>query len=277
MKKFFAVPLAVLFVAACSDSSTAPASSTADLTPSYAKPGSGGGTVTPAQTVVGNYKFDVGTVDISSGTGIGADTDDQTQASNAADLQFAPADPDNGFVGRFNNTHTRALAVFNTAGSKYTIDFDLYVIGSWDGKGKQAQNGAFLANVFQVGVRCGSNPTVTPLFTTTFSNQKTVQQDFPAAFGLGGNKYLTGSVAGSADALGYRGAKDANGNLLSNTPTFQSVGDVTYHMTYTITSAQYCGSDAPTFVFSSTAPGQQSNYDESWGLDNIVMKMDPIA
>ena len=36
MKKFFALPLAVLFVAACSDS-TAPVSKSTDLTPAYGK------------------------------------------------------------------------------------------------------------------------------------------------------------------------------------------------------------------------------------------------
>jgi hypothetical protein len=272
MKRFIAATAAALLLAACSES-TAPAAS-ADLSTRYAKPVSGG-TVTPATGTLANseYHFDIGTADIASGTGIGSDTDNNTTQSSAGDLQYAPANPNNGFVGRFNNTHTRALAVFSTAGSKYTIDFDLYVIGSWDGKGKQAQNGAFLANVFQVGVRCAGSTDVTTLFTTTFSNQKTVQQDFPAAFGLGGNKYATGAVAGSIDALGYRGAKDSNGDLLSNTPTFQSIGDVTYHMSYTITNS-VCGANAPTFVFSSSAPGQQSNYDESWGLDNIFMKSD---
>jgi hypothetical protein len=271
MKKFFAVPLAVLFVAACSDSSTAPVSNSADLTPSYAKPGSGGSGITPAQgtLVSASYHFDVGTVDVSAGTGIGSDTDNLTQASDAGVLQYVPAsNGTNGFIGRFDNTHTRALAVFNTVGTKYTVDFDLYVIGSWDGRGKQAQNGTFQANVFQVGYRCGSGTaTVVPLFTTTFSNQYTVQQDFPNAYLAGGYKAGTGSVPGSIDALDYKDHPE-----LSNTPTFRSFGDATYHFSYTITTE--CGSVAPTFVFSSTAPGQQSNYDESWGLDNIIMKAD---
>ena len=266
MKKFFAVPLAVLFVAACSDS-TAPSSS-ADLSARYAKPVPPS-SVTPASgnLVDALYRFNPGTVDATAGTGIGSDTDDQSGASDAGVLQYVPSsNGTNGFIGRFNNTHTRALAVFNTVGTKYTVEFDLYVIGSWDGKGKQAQNGNFQANVFQVAYRCGSGTApINPLFTTTFSNQLTVQQDYPAAFGLGGNKATTGAAA--VDALGYRSHPE-----LSNTPTFRSFGDATYHFSYTITTE--CGSVAPTFVFSSTAPGQQSNYDESWGLDNIKMKAD---
>jgi hypothetical protein len=273
MKKFFAVPLAVLFVAACSDS-TAPVTKSADITPSYAKPGSGGG-IQPATGSKYTDLYDFNSVAILAAdhSSYATDTDNSTVASSATEIQTVPVDPSNGFVGRYNNTNTRALLVLTTAGSKYTVDFDLYVIGSWDGKGKQAQNGNFEANVFQVGYRCGSGTSaVTPIFTTTFSNQLTVQQDFPSSFGLGGNKAATGSVPNSIDALGYRTAKDANGNYLSNTPTFRSFGDVTYHLSYTI--ANVCSGAAPTFVFSSTAPGQQSNYDESWGIDNLTLKVD---
>jgi hypothetical protein len=270
MKKFFAVPLAVLFVAACSDSSTAPASSTADLTPSYAKPVTpppGGGPATGTK-YTDLYDFNTVTVTNAANSNIGVDTDDTTTPSSGTSTESVPSNPSNGFIGRYNNTATRALLVLTNPGSKYTVSFDLYIIGSWDGKGKQAQNGAFQANVFQVGYRCGGGTApVTPIFATTFSNQKTVQQDFPLALGLGGNKYLTGSVPGSADALGYKSRPD-----LSNTPTFQSVGDATYRLSYTISNV--CGGAAPTFVFSSTAPGQQSNYDESWGLDNISLKVD---
>jgi hypothetical protein len=269
MKKFFAVPLAVVFVAACSDS-TSP-TSTADLSPSYAKPAPPP-TVTEASgnLALASYTFDVGAVDAASGTGIGSDTDDATIASNAADVNYAPADLDNGFIGRYNNTHTRTLLVFQEAGSKYTVNFDLYIIGSWDGKGKQAQSGAFQANVFQIAYRCGIDPTLFPVFSTTFSNQLTVQQDYPLAYGLGGNKAGTGAVAGSIDALGYKDHPE-----LSNTPLFRSFGDATYKMSYTLSGI--CGGTngtAPTFVLSSTAPGQQSNYDESWGVDNIVLKSD---
>jgi hypothetical protein len=269
MKKFFAVPLAVLFVAACSES-TSP-TSTADLATRNAKP-TPPPSVTPASGNLARstYTFDIGAVDAASGTGIGSDTDDATIASNAADVNYAPADTDNGFIGRYNNTHTRTLLVFQEAGSKYTVNFDLYVIGSWDGKGKQAQSGAFQANVFQVAYRCGTDATLIPVFSTTFSNQLTVQQDYPLAYGLGGNKAGSGAVKGSIDALGYKDRPD-----LSNTPQFRSFGDATYAMSYTLSGI--CGGTngtAPTFVLSSTAPGQQSNYDESWGVDNIVLKSD---
>ena len=267
MKKYFALPLAVLFVAACSDS-TAPSTS-ADLSARYAKPVPPP-TVVPATGTdyIDSYDFDTPGVIAAANSNIGTDTDDGSLASNAATMQTVPNDSDNGFIGRYNNTNTRALLVLTNPGSKYTVDFDLYIIGSWDGKGKQAQHGIFEANVFQVGYRCGTGTApVTSLFTTTFSNQYTVQQDFPNAFGLGGFKAGSGSVPNSIDALGY-----ADHPELSHTPSFRSFGDATYHLSYTIENV--CGGAAPTFVFSSTAPGQQNNYDESWGLDNIVLKVD---
>jgi hypothetical protein len=259
MKKLFALPLAALVLAACSESTDPNA--VADVTPAYAKPGTQPTGPSPATTSVAFFQFNGG-IDAQAGAGIGTDTDDGTAASSAADLHYAPSNASNGFVGRFNNTNTRLILNVVNAATKYTVDFDLYIIGSWDGRGKQAQSGVFQANVFQVGYRCTPLGTVTPIFTTTFSNQYTVQQDFPLAYLTGGYKAGSGSVAGSIDALGYASRPD-----LSNTPTFRSFGDATYHLTYTIESV--CGGAAPQFVFSSTAPGQQSNYDESWGVDNL--------
>jgi hypothetical protein len=258
MKKLFALPLAALVFAACSEA-TAP-ESTADLSARYAKPIKNP-PPSPATTLVASFLFN-GAIDAQAGAGIGTDTDDESVAGNAADLHYVPNDLSNGFVGRFNNTNTRLILTPANAATKYTVDFDLYVIGSWDGRGKQAQSGTFQANVFQVGYRCTPAGVVTPIFTTTFSNQLTVQQDYPLAYLTGGNKAGTGSTA--IDALGYKDRPD-----LSNTPVFRSFGDATYHLTYTIESV--CGGTAPQFVFSSTAPGQQSNYDESWGIDNLKL------
>lgn len=264
MKKFFALPLAALFAAACSEP-TAPATQL-DLTPSYGKPVSGGSNAATGTFYTDSYDFNTSSVAVASHSGIGSDTNDGSVASSAGSIQYAPSNVSNGFIGRFNNTQTRALLVLTDAGSKYTVNFDVYTIGSWDGRGKQAQQGSFLANVFQVGYRCGSgSAAVTPIFTTTFSNQYTVQQDYPSSLYSGGNKAGTGSLA--IDALGYKDRPD-----LSSTPTFRSFGDATYRMSYTISNV--CGGVAPTFVFSSSAPGQQSNYDESWGLDNITLKVD---
>ena len=259
MKKFFAVPLAAVFLAACSESSTAPASSAID--PSYAKP------VDPIVVCagcpeVGNFTFESGTtVSTASGSTIG--TELQAGAAGVADGPTVVTAPlnDEQFLGRFANTRT--MVVVNAPGStNYYLNFDLYIIGSWDGRGKQAQQGAFLANVVDIGWRCGDGTSGT-LLKTTFSNQYTVQQDYPNAYLSGGFKAGSGSVA--IDELGYADRPD-----LSHTPSFRSFGDATYNLTFS--GSNPCGGAPVTFTLSTSNPTQQSVYDESWGLDNIIVR-----
>jgi hypothetical protein len=265
MKKLFALPLAVLFVAACSDSTTAPATTSANLTPSYGKHTNPPPPPPPPTPIVNDtYTFSGASIS-SAGSHFGTDapagaTFDATD-DPGSNIQTAP----NGeqFLGRFNHTQTRALLVLDDGYTNYNLTFNLYTIGSWDGKGKQAQNGFFLANVFSVVAVCSATESH-ELFASTFSNQLTVQQDFPANIAIGqsgGNKAATGSV--TQDALNYKSRPD-----LSNTPPFRSFGDVTYALTFA--GANPCGAGHPvTFAFSSTAPGQQDNWDESWGIDNV--------
>ena len=263
MKKLFALPMAAFVFAACSES-TAPESA-ADISARYAKPVKPP-TTTPATGTdyTATFNFN-GEIEASANVGFGTDTDDGSSATSANNLHFAPSDPTNGFIGRFNNTATRVIITVANPGSKYTLNFDLYIIGSWDGRGKQAQSGVFEANVFQVGWRCNPGQAVTPLFTTSFSNQLTVQQDYPLPYLQGGNKAATGSFA--QDALGYKTRPD-----LSHYVTFRAFGDVSYKQSYTV--GNVCNGAGPQFVLSSTAPGQQNNFDESWGIDNVVLKVD---
>jgi hypothetical protein len=258
MKKFFALPLAALFVVACSESSTAPVSNS-DLAPSYAKP-----TPPPAGcgtcTQIASYTFEG--VDAAGGTSIG--TDVQPGAASIADAPAVVTAPGGQhFIGRFDNTRTMVTINLPAGSAKYDLAFDFYTIGSWDGRGKQAQNGFFDANVFQLGYRCSAANAPTPLFTTSFSNQLTVQQDFPLAFLQGGNKAATGSYG--TDLLNYKSVPSQ-----SNTPVFRSFGDVEYHMSSVGNNP--CGTGAVTFTISTSNPTQQSKYDESWGVDNIVIK-----
>ncbi len=268
MKKLYALPLAVLFVAACSES-TAPESA-ADLSPSYAKP-----IKTPPPTPVAgtlinhtfNFEGDIGTADGFGGANWGSES--QTGgAASSPNTVTAPAGNGTTFLGRFQEVTTMAILAMPANVTKYSLTFDLYIIGSWDGRGKQAQSGHFDANVFTVAYRCnGASGPGTPMFETSFSNQLTVQQDFPLPYLQGGNKAGTGSV--EKDALGYRGFQN-----LSNTPPFRSFGDITYRLTYSGTNP--CGAGVPlAFVFRSSAdPVQQNMWDESWGLDNVIVKAD---
>jgi hypothetical protein len=271
MKKFFALPLAVVFVAACSDSSTAP-SATSDLTPSYVKPGPG-----PGVTVNGNLTdltFDFNGDVTAAGLGSAAFvTEDQTDpvatsaASSIGSADYLPGTA-NGFLGRFTNTHAQAVLNVPAPGSKYSLSFDLYVIGTWDGIGKQAQHGVFEANVFALGYRCGSvSSAFNNIFSTTFSNQVTVQQDYPAqAFRGGGSKATTGAYL--VNALGYLGHLE-----LTNIATFKPIADSWYKMSFSGLNPCPAG-QTMSIIFKSSNPGQQSNYDESWAIDNVVVKTD---
>jgi len=268
MNRLFAASFAALFLAACSES-TAPGAAT-DLAVSYGKK-------TPPQPVGvtgsltnATFNFDQQSVSATSASigGATVDTDVLGGITTASPINPVPIynSPSNYFIGRFSNTETVVVLDVPNGGTKYSLDFLVYAIGSWDGIGKQAQNGAFLANVFQVGALCSSDApgTVRDIFTTTFSNQMTVQQNYPLTYGSGGgSKALTGSIN-----------SDVN---FKNDPTvivpqFRSVSDATYHLTFT--GANPCGSGAVTFVFRTYAPGQQSAADETWGVDNITIKTD---
>jgi hypothetical protein len=253
MKKFFAVPLAVLFVAACSES-TAPVK---DLAVSYAKP------TTPtvecaACPQIASYDFQGGVVGASGGTSIVTELQPGA-AGTASDPNVVTAPGGQMFLGRFANTQTTVVINMPAGLSNYRVDYDAYIIGSWDGRGKQAQSGIFQANVYEVDARCST--TTTALFKTTFSNQLTVQQDYPLAYLTGGNKAATGSYG--TDLLNYRSVPSQ-----SNTPVFRSFGDVEYHLSQG--GANPCGgTGAFSLIISTSNPLQQSNYDESWGIDNV--------
>jgi hypothetical protein len=273
MKKFFALPLAVVFVAACSDSSTAP-SATSDLTPSYAKPGPGPGP-TPVVGTTTDLTFDFNGSVIAAGTlGVAAFvTEDQTNAagtsaaSSIGSADYLPGTT-NGFLGRFANISDQAVLNVGNGGSRYSISFDLYIIGTWDGKGKQAQHGAFQANVWSIGTRCGApSQAFDNLFSTTFSNQVTVQQDFPAPAGSGGGaKATTGAY--KVNELGYSGRLD-----LTNIAPFKPIADSWYKLSYT--GDNPCGVGQPmSFVFRASNPLAQPTWDESWAIDNVVIKTD---
>jgi hypothetical protein len=266
MKRIIAAAAASLLLAACSES-TAPVAAN-DLAVSYGKK-----VPPPTTTVLGNLTdayFNFNTSVSASGAipaGANVTTNVYEGVSEASAIDPIPTyvDHSNLFVGRFSNTQTVVQLGVPAGGAKYALAFDVYAIGSWDGIGKQAQNGAFLANVFQVGAVCASAPgTIIDIFTTTFSNQMTVQQNYPLSYASGGGaKALTGSVA--SDSL-------FKGDPTVNVPVFRSVSDAIYHMSFAGTNP--CGSGAVTFVFRTYAPGQQSAPDETWGVDNISIKTD---
>jgi hypothetical protein len=264
MKRFVRLCIASLTLVACSDP-TEPAG-TLDTNPVFArggKPAPGGGASGGPTTVAldDTHTFELNAPSTSSTFG----TEIQPGVTAiASDPVITEAPSGERFLGRFEETRTLLVLTTPTAHPKYALDLDLYIIGSWDGKGKQAQQGAFLANIVEIGYRCGGSSTINPLYSTTFSNQLTVQQDYPQAFGLGGNKAGTSSIA--KDALEYITRPD-----LSNTPLFRSFGDVSYRLSFA--GANPCGAAAVSFVWGTSNPTQQSMHDESWGLDNVRIRL----
>lgn len=264
MKSHLRAALLLVVLAGCSDATTPTAIS--DISPSYAKGGKpqpgGGGPAGPTTIAVNDsFSFETGAASTVSSFSTELQPGAVGIASNP-DIETAPAGQK--FLGRFLQTSTDVVLSAPAGHSRYSLSFDLYIIGSWDGKGKQAQSGAFEANVVQIGYRCGSDPAITDLFLTTFSNQLTVQQDFPLTLGLGGNKAGTGSF--TKDALNYRSRPD-----LSNTPPFRSFGDISYRLSFA--GANPCGTAAIAFVWGTSNPKQQSLHDESWGIDNVSIKL----
>ena len=262
MKHLATLSAAVLFLAACSEA-TAP---TSDLTVREGKP-----TSEPGITVTGNltndsYTFEDFGISGASGTSWAADNlGDGVVTASAPPLSEA-YNSSTHFMGRADNSSL--FLIVPNPGSTYSLTFDLYIIGSWDGQGQQAQSGTFGHDIWRASIRCGSASAApsTILLETDFSNQLTVQQSYPkSSTQKGGAKAATGSYA--QDLLGYRNDPSVN------TPTFRSFGDVEYHMSFSGTNPCAAGQTA-FFTFTVPNANLQSNYDESWGLDNVVIKTD---
>lgn len=253
---------AALVLAACSES-TGP-----DGSPDtrYAKPAppptgpSVAGTLTNA-----TYTFEDLSITGASGTSWAIDDLEDGGFSAAAPSVVSAWNNSTRFLGRIDN-HALFLIVPN-AGSEWSLAFDLYIIGSWDGQGQQAQQGSFGQDIWRLGIRCTiSGGLVQDILTTDFSNQLTVQQSYPmTARKTGGNRAGEGSYG--QDLLGFRNDPSVH------TPQFRSFGDTEYHMSFSGTNPCAPGQG---MIFSFIVPdaGLQSNYDESWGVDNVVIKTD---
>ena len=260
MKSPLALSLAVLAIAACSDGN----SPTSTLTPSEAKSTDPGFTVSGTLTNQ-MYTFDDGTFSGADGGTFTVESTAGGFGASAPSLGQVFNNASNKFIGRLDN-HRVNLIVPN-GGSRYDISYDLYIIGSWDGNGKQSGKD-FGVDIWQNNIACSpTGPAVATLIRTTFSNQKTVQQAFPHNYGEGGGTNKAGANAFAIDALGF--VNDPT----SHTPEFQSFGDTWYKLHFT--GLNPCGAGNPIYLQWSV-PGAtlQSNYDESWGVDNVQILTD---
>lgn len=260
MKTLLGVSLAAILLAACSE----PTSPSSALVPRDSK--SPPPPITVSGALTNNmFLFDDGTFNASDGATFTVDDLNPGGFSAASpQVAFVHDGSLNMFLGRVDN-HLIRLIVPN-GGSVYSISYDLYIIGSWDGLGKQSGK-EWGPDIWETSIAC--TPTGAPVQTllrTTFSNQKTVQQSYPNDIGHGGG-YKAGTGAYATDALGFRD------DPTSHTPLFQSFGDSWYKLSFSGTNP--CGAGNPIYVLWSVPNATlQSNYDESWGIDNVHIMTD---
>lgn len=137
------------------------------------------------------------------------------------------------FLGIFDN-HTATLTLPAVpAGTPVSLDFDLFILRSWDGNSGPGPDYWDLA--------FGS----TTLLHTTFSNDFGNYQSYPGNYPAN-NSPRTGAVENNT--LGY-----GTGGW----------GDSVYHLTYNLTAA------GGPLVFKFTGSNLQGWNDEGWGLDNV--------
>ena len=144
------------------------------------------------------------------------------------------------FLGPFNNEAVTLSLSGLAAHSEMTLEFDLVLIGSWDGNHP----------VFGIDTWTLAASGVGELLRTTFTVFPAHEQDYPVP----GSAALEGAL--EVDTLGYA-------DVLN---TFGGAGDAVYRLSFTFAHS----AESIEFTFSGTelnwiAPTET----ESWGLDNV--------
>ncbi|MGK2960734.1 MAG: hypothetical protein ACSLFK_01170 [Gemmatimonadaceae bacterium] len=248
---------AALVFAACTEP-TAP-SAVQDIAPRLARPIKGDGGLTVNGNLQNNtFAFSAADLGRTGSSNTALAVLDQTAQAVASLLtEEMPAKPGDYVLGRLNNQ--QVVIGIAPGATKFELNLDFYAIGSWDGAGQQTQQGAFGQDSWAVVAECGDN--LVDVFATSFSNQKAVQQHYPSTLDGKRNGWLKNS-AGS-NVTGF----DAN------VPLFSSVKDSWYKLSFK--GSNPCGS-AEFKSLRLLTPGfdLQSRDDESWAVDNIVIKTD---
>jgi hypothetical protein len=257
MKKFLAAAAVALTVSACSES-TAPSASP-DLGLRADKP------APPPIAVAGTlqndfFTFAAGDVG-ASGTGNTTLTVADNAGITAASVptEATPSNPSNYVLGRLNNQQVNISIA--AGATNFAVAFDFYAIGSWDGRGQQAQHGTFGQDSWQIAAVCGSS--LVNVFITTFSNQKTVQQNYPRQItDGGGTTWLSGSSG--TNVTGFT----------ANVPLFDAVVDSWYELSFS--GLNPCSPSSSFTGLRILIPDfdLQSRQDEAWAIDNLSVKTD---
>jgi hypothetical protein len=262
MKKFFALPLAALFVAACAEPTSLANHDSPDIRAGKVLPPPGELSSYDVRDQFSfNSDFDAAA---ASWSGSGTSVSGINTSNYGIPIESKPAALSDRFVGRLDNYELELNASSLNSGGRYSLAFDLYIIGSWDGLGKQAQQGRFGADIWALSYRCGSETATHLLYETSFSNQKTVQQSYPLQYGQpGGNK--AGQGREGENDLGYTAEQ-------VHVPQFTSFTNTNYRMVFVGTNQ--CPSGEMTFVMTVPNALQPGNRDEAWGIDNVDLRVD---
>jgi hypothetical protein len=164
----------------------------------------------------------------------------QQQTTPLGNRHFLASSPD----GFSNETATLALTGLPSH-SQVTLDFDLFIIRTWDG----SYAGGPGPDRWMLNVAGG--PTLLDTTFSTFGAVAPWYQAYPDAYPAG--NHLPGTGAVEHDTLGF--------------PYFGVVRDSVYHLSFSFANT----ASALSFVFS--AAGLQGGTDESWGLDNVQVRL----
>ncbi|MEQ8468607.1 two-partner secretion domain-containing protein [Coleofasciculus sp. E1-EBD-02] len=161
------------------------------------------------------------------------------------------------FLGRFSGYDAATLTLDNLPPhSQATVSFDLFLIQSWDGNAEVCCNGLIIGpDIWELSITGGQT-----LLHTTFSNPDSnwsPNQAFPKGFPGGDNPGHTD--ASEKNSLGYK-----FGDVLS---------DSVYQLSFTFDDLD----SSLQLNFSSALPGYTGIQDESWGLDNVRVSVEPIV
>jgi len=161
---------------------------------------------------------------------------------SSAPLQTSPSGQ--RFLGELGNSSTTLSLSSLPAHTQLVLEFDVYIIDSWNGNGGQGTS----PDIIEISVVGGPI-----LKRTTFSNRTRDAQAFPGDYPGGVNPAGTGTLA--RNALGYPGSNDG-------------FGDSSYRLRLTFNHTG--GTIALRF-----ASQQSSGQNERWGIDNVRVTIIP--
>ncbi|MEQ9234313.1 two-partner secretion domain-containing protein [Coleofasciculus sp. E2-BRE-01] len=156
------------------------------------------------------------------------------------------------FLGRFSGNDAATLTLDNLPPhSQATVSFDLFLIQSWDGNAEVCCDGLIIGpDIWELSITGGQT-----LLHTTFGNPEPNfprDQAYPGEFPGGQYPGGTGSVK---DELGYFSI------------------DSVYRFSFPFLH----NNDVLQLNFASALPGYTGIQDESWGIDNVRVSVQPIV